>query len=126
MSYVVISHCHADHWCGNQVFESDVPILTTHATREQMPPSDRLGARAPTDPSRWSRKSKKCGSDLEIETDQRWRASHLANLYPHGPPVGRHAHLELRFPNQTFESGLVFYGASRTVELHVCRPPPHR
>jgi cyclase len=34
---VIISHSHADHWCGNQAFAPHVPIITTHTTLEEMP-----------------------------------------------------------------------------------------
>ena len=37
VSTVIISHCHADHWGGNQVFDPETSIITTHTIREQMP-----------------------------------------------------------------------------------------
>ena len=37
---VIISYAHADHWCGNRVFDPRTPIISSHGIREEMPASD--------------------------------------------------------------------------------------
>lgn len=121
-SYVIISHCHSDHWCGNQVFDSGVPIITTHAIYQEMPASIAWIKELQQNPSELEHSIHQLRQDLEIETDDCWRASHLANLTRMGHLLAAIPTLELRFPNQTFEGELVFYGASRTAELHTVAP----
>jgi glyoxylase-like metal-dependent hydrolase (beta-lactamase superfamily II) len=75
VSHVVISHHHADHWCGNQVFGSQVPILATRTTREQMPPSAGWLQELQTDPALLEQEIQGMREHLESETDPRWRDS---------------------------------------------------
>jgi glyoxylase-like metal-dependent hydrolase (beta-lactamase superfamily II) len=116
-SCVIISHCHADHWCGNQVFDPGVPIITTHATYQEMPASIAWVKALQQNPSELEQNVQKVRKDLEAEIDECWRASYQANLTRLGHLSTAIPTLELRFPNQTFEGKVIFYGTSRTVEL---------
>jgi cyclase len=117
VSYVVISHAHSDHWCGNQAFEAQTSIITTHAIREAMPEAAEWLEHLRANPSEWEEEMRKERERLQTEGDSRWRASLEAS-------IARMSHLhkalptlEFRLPEQTFDGKLVFHGTWRTAEL---------
>jgi glyoxylase-like metal-dependent hydrolase (beta-lactamase superfamily II) len=116
-SYVIISHAHADHWCGNQVFDRRLPIITSHGTREEMPAA-----------TGWLRELKEAPSELEdaireeqerlkTETDPRWIASLELSLRGMGQRLETLPFLELWLPTQTFSGELAFHGTQRRAAL---------
>jgi len=116
-TYVINSHAHSDHWCGNQVFASHAPIIATHQTREMIPMMMEYMKQLKEDPSELKKELQEDEGRLETETDARRRKALEAS-------IGRGCHvlaslpaLEFRLPNQTFEGQLVFYGAQRRAEL---------
>jgi glyoxylase-like metal-dependent hydrolase (beta-lactamase superfamily II) len=122
VSMVVISHAHADHWCGNQVFDARVPILTTHAIRQEMPPSIAWLEELKADPGLLEGHIREERENLAKETDERRRASHQAFLARAAHRQAALPILEFRFPEITFEGQLTFHGARRTAELHSVAP----
>ena len=74
-TYVIISHAHADHWCGNQAFGPEMPIITTHATREEMPKAIGWLLELQNDPALLEQDILESRERLESERDPRWRES---------------------------------------------------
>jgi len=116
-TYVINSHAHSDHWCGNQVFASHAPIIATHQTREMIPMMMEYMKQLKEDPSELKKELQEDEGRLETETDARRRKALEAS-------IGRGCHvlaslpaLEFRLPNQTFEGKLVFHGPQRRAEL---------
>ena len=117
VSYLIISHCHADHWGGNQAFAPETSIITTHAIREEMPDAIGWLIELKENPSELEQAIQESRDRLETETDERQRASLKASIsrmtgWQEGLPT-----LELRYPEQTFSGKLVFSGTQRTAEL---------
>jgi cyclase len=69
---VIISHAHADHWCGNQVFGPQVPIITSHTIREEMPTAIGWLQELKENPVEVEQAIKETRERLEIEPDERW------------------------------------------------------
>jgi cyclase len=122
VSYVVISHQHADHWCGNQAFAPNVPILATRITREQMPPSAGWLQELQTDPALLEQEIEETRERLDSETDPRWRNALETSIRRLGLLREVLPTLEFRYPNLTFEKRLTFEGTRRRAELHVVKP----
>lgn len=122
VSYVVISHHHADHWCGNQVFDPQVPILSSRITREEMPPSSGWLQELQTDPALLEKEIQGTRERLESETDPRWRDSLELSIRRMGFLQQALPTMEFRYPNLTFEKCLAFEGTRRRAELHVVEP----
>jgi glyoxylase-like metal-dependent hydrolase (beta-lactamase superfamily II) len=117
VSYLIISHCHADHWSGNQSFAPETSIITTHAIREEMPDAIGWLVELKENPSELEEAIQETRERLEIETDEQQRASLEASIrrmtgWQEGLPG-----LEVRYPDQTFSGKLVFHGTKRTAEL---------
>jgi glyoxylase-like metal-dependent hydrolase (beta-lactamase superfamily II) len=119
---VIISHCHADHWCGNQVFEPQTPIMTTHAIREEMPAAIGWLKEFKKDPVMLEQALQEDQELYEKEADPRWRASREASMARTRHLLAALPTLEFRFPDLTFDGELVFYGTRRTVEVHSVAP----
>ncbi len=116
-NYVVISHAHPDHWMGNQVFADHASIIATHAIRAQMLPFVQEIQSLKADPSALVNAIRENRERLEAEPDERKRASLRVALARSQHDLDALASLELRFPDQTFESRLVFHGTCRVAEL---------
>jgi cyclase len=116
-AYVINSHNHADHWFGNQAFSAQASIISTHKTRDLMPVYLEELKTLKQNPSELSASLEENLRLLEGETDPKKRApieGYVARL--------RHSLetlpiLELKLPNQTFESKMVFYGSRRSADL---------
>ena len=116
-SYVINSHAHSDHWCGNQAFASHAPIIATHQTREMIPMMMDYLKQLKDDPSELEKELQEDEERLKTETDPRQLKALEASI-----AKGRHVlaslpTLEFRLPNQTFEGNLVFHGTLRRAEL---------
>lgn len=116
-AYVVNSHHHADHWFGNQVFAGHATIISTHKTRDLMPICLEELKTLKQNPSELSASIEENLQLLEAENNPKKRTAiegHVARL--------RHSleslpTLNLKLPNQTFESKIVFYGSQRSADL---------
>ena len=116
-TWVIISHAHGDHWCGNQAFDPSVPIITTHTTREEMPAATGWLMELKENPSELEQEIEEDRKRLTAEADPRVRASLQAAITRMGSLLRKLPTLELRFPDLTFAGRLVFHGTRRTVEL---------
>ena len=115
-TYVINSHAHSDHWCGNQVF-SQATIIATHKTRDIMPEAIDYLKQFKKDPSALEKEIQQDQERLETEPDPRWRTSLEVSIASRHRLLGLLPTLDFRFPNQTFEGKLVFHGTQRMVEL---------
>lgn len=116
-TYVIISHMHADHWCGNQVFGPQVPIIATRTTRADMPGGIEWLRQIKNDLAGLERDIEEEKENLKAETDPEKRAILEGYITRMKSWLVKLPDLEIRLPNQTFEGTLVFHGARRTAEL---------
>jgi cyclase len=115
ITHVINSHEHNDHIRGNQVFDSNVDIVSTGLTREAI---------ARNEPETIESEKKTilkeiiaAQSKLDAEKDPK-RRRELALLISYMQGVSKsHSELKTRLPNITFEHKLTIRGAKRTVEL---------
>jgi cyclase len=114
---VIISHAHADHWCGNQVFGPQVPIITSHTIREEMPTAIGWLQELKENPVEVEQAIKETRERLEIEPDERWCISLELSITRMERWLDVLPDLEFRFPDLTFTGKLLFHGAQRTAEL---------
>jgi len=114
---VIISHAHADHWCGNQIFAPQVPIITSHAIREGMPDAIAWLQKLKEHPTEIEQAIEEDQALLAEETDPHKRTALERSIMRMGRWLEELPDLELRFPNQTFGGRLVFHGLQRRAEL---------
>jgi glyoxylase-like metal-dependent hydrolase (beta-lactamase superfamily II) len=114
---VIISHVHADHWCGNQVFAPQVPIITSHAIREGMPEAMGWLVELKDNSAELQNAIQEEQEHLESERDPRKRVALERSIKRMGLRLETLPDLELHYPTQTFGDRLVFHGAQRRVEL---------
>ncbi len=119
---VIISHSHADHWCGDQVFAPHVPVITTHTTLEAMPQAIGWVEELKETPAELEQAIEETRDSLESETDPRRRASLERSITRMGHTLATLSTLEPRLPNLTFRARLVFKGTQRTAELREVAP----
>ena len=117
VSYLIISHCHADHWGGNQAFAHETSIITTHAIREEMPEAIGWMIELKENPSELEEAIQESREHLGSETDERQRSSLEASIRRMTGWQEMLPTLELRYPDQTFGGRLVFYGTQRKAVL---------
>ena len=117
VSYLIISHCHADHWGGNQVFAPETAIITTHTIREEMPEAIGWMIELKENPSELEEAIKETREGLETEEDEHKRTSLKASIARMTGWQEILPGFELRYPEQTFSGKLVFHGAQRRAEL---------
>jgi len=115
ITHVVNSHEHNDHIRGNQVFGSDVDIISTVKTREAI---------ARNEPENIKSEKKTilkeiidAQSKLDAEKDPK-RRRELATLISYMQGVSKsHCELKTKLPNITFEHELAIHGTDRTIKL---------
>jgi glyoxylase-like metal-dependent hydrolase (beta-lactamase superfamily II) len=115
ITHVINSHEHSDHIRGNQVFDSNVDIVSTALTREAI-------ARNDPENIKWEKEMipkeiLDAQSKLDVEKDPK-RRRELAFMLSEMQGISKsHCELKTRLPNITFENKLVIHGTKRTVEL---------
>jgi glyoxylase-like metal-dependent hydrolase (beta-lactamase superfamily II) len=114
---IIISHAHDDHWLGNQVFAEHIPIISTHKTRAEMSERAEDIKDLQENPSELEEEIQEFKARLETETDDRMRASINNSILRYRYALEMLPTLELIFPNQTFDSQLIFHGSQRSAEL---------
>jgi glyoxylase-like metal-dependent hydrolase (beta-lactamase superfamily II) len=117
VSYLIISHCHADHWGGNQAFAPETSVITTHAIREEMPEAIGWLVELKENPSELEEAIRETREHLDAETDEQQRTSLEASIRRMTGWLEGLPSLEVRYPDQTFSGKLVFHGTKRTAEL---------
>jgi len=117
VTYLIISHCHADHWGGTQAFAPETAIITTHAIRQEMPDAMGWMIDLKENPTELEQAIQEDQERLETETDERQRASLAASIARMTGWQEILPTFDPRYPEQTFSGKLVFYGTRRWVEL---------
>jgi glyoxylase-like metal-dependent hydrolase (beta-lactamase superfamily II) len=115
ITLVVNSHGHNDHIRGNQVFGTDIDIISTSKTREAIARNEpeEIKSEKETIP----KEIIDAQSKLDVEKDPKRRRD-LAALVVYLQAVSKsHSELKTRLPNITFEHKLTMHGTKRTVEL---------
>jgi glyoxylase-like metal-dependent hydrolase (beta-lactamase superfamily II) len=116
-TYVIISHVHADHWCGNQAFAPQVPIITSHAISEGMPDAIGWLLELKDNPAELQSAIQEEQELLEGERDPHKRAALDRSIKRMGLRLETLPDLELHYPTLTFGDRLVFHGSQRRAEL---------
>ena len=116
-NYVVISHSHADHWMGNQVFADHATILASRQTTDAM-----------IEWSKYFNEHKRNLPELKAgikETEERLAKAKDPRLKAHlswSLEIEQHeyknlADTNLHLPNQSFDSKLDIYGTDALVKI---------
>jgi glyoxylase-like metal-dependent hydrolase (beta-lactamase superfamily II) len=115
ITHIVNSHEHNDHIRGNQVFESDVDIITTVLAREAIARNEPENIKL--EKKTIHKEIRGAQSELDAEKDPK-RRRELALLISYMEGVSRsHCELKTRLPNITFEHDLTIHGTERTIQL---------
>jgi len=115
ITHIGNSHEHNDHSRGNQVFGSDVDIISTVLTREAIARNEPESIKSEKETI--SKEIIDAQSKLDAERDPK-RRRELALLISYMEGVSKsHCELKTRLPNITFEHKLMIHGTKRTVEL---------
>jgi len=115
ITHVVNSHEHNDHIRGNQVFGSDVDIVSTVLTRETIARNEPENIKLEKEAI--PKEIINAQSRLSAEEDPK-RRRELAVLISYMQGMCKsYCELKTRLPNITFEHDLTIHGAKRTVQL---------
>jgi len=115
ITHIINSHEHNDHIRGNQVFGSDVDIISTVLTREAIARNEPENIKS--EKKTILKEIMDAQSKLDAEKDPK-RRRELAFLICEMQGVSKsHCELKTRLPNITFEHKLIIHGTERTVEL---------
>jgi glyoxylase-like metal-dependent hydrolase (beta-lactamase superfamily II) len=115
VTHVINSHEHNDHIRGNQVFGSDVDMISTVLTREAIARNEPKSIKLEKETIH--EEIIAAQSKLDAEENPK-RRRELAFLISHMEGVSKsHYELKTRLPNITFEHKLTIHGTKRTVEL---------
>jgi cyclase len=115
ITHIINSHEHNDHIRGNQVFGSDIDIISTVLTREAIARNEPKSIKS--EKKTILKEISDAQSKLDAEKDPK-RRRELAFLICEMQGVSKsHRELKTRLPNITFEHKLIIHGTERTVEL---------
>jgi cyclase len=115
ITHVVNSHGHNNHIRGNQVFGSDVDIISTVLTREAIVRNEpeEIKSERETIP----KEIIEAQSKLDAEKDPKRRRELASSIVYLQAMIKSHSELKTKLPNITFEHKLTIHGTKRTVEL---------
>jgi cyclase len=115
ISHVINSHEHNDHIRGNQVFDSNVDIISTALTRDAIARDEPKNIKSEKEAV--PKEIASMQSKLDIEKDPKRRRELAFSIQQMQGANKSYSELETRLPNITFENKLVIHGTNRTVEL---------
>jgi cyclase len=116
-TWVINSHAHSDHVCGNQVFSAQIPILSTLSTRQAIPGMTAYLMELKANPANLEKELQADLSRLEKETDPDQCARLSTAVSRQRFSLASLAILDIRLPDTTFENEIVFSGQKRTAIL---------
>jgi cyclase len=115
ITHVINSHEHNDHIRGNQVFDSEVDIISTALTREAIARNEPRNIKS--EKKTILKEISNAQSKLNAEKDPK-RRRELSLLISVMQGVSEsHPELKTRLPNITFKHELTIHGTERTIEL---------
>ena len=110
VQYVINSHRHSDHIRGNQVFRQ-AKIVSTAKTREWLALKGQEDIRLDAEEATRELRALETGQNATMQDEiDLWRGCYRGVL--ESIPT-----LELKLPNLTFDTRMIFHGASRTAEI---------
>ncbi len=115
ITHVINSHEHNDHIRGNQVFGSDVDILSTAVTREAIARNEPQNIK--TERRTIPEEIINMQAILDVEKDLKRRRALAFSICVMQGARKSYSELKTRLPNITFEHKLTIHGTKRTVEL---------
>ena len=115
ITHVINSHEHNDHIRGNQVFGSDVDILSTTFTREAIERNEPVNIKSEKENIQEAIAAAQ--SKLDAEKDTKCRRELAFSICSMQGASKSYCELMTRLPNITFDDKFVLHGTGRTVEL---------
>ena len=116
-SWVVFTHCHADHLLGNQAFPAATPLVATHAMLPLVEEWMEGYQEAIDDPSGFEEQIAEFAAGVEAEQDPAKRKGMEVNLARYRALLAELGTMRLIPPNMLFEGTLRLSGSKRNVEL---------
>jgi glyoxylase-like metal-dependent hydrolase (beta-lactamase superfamily II) len=115
-SAVIISHFHADHWGGLQVF-ADCPTYTTEAARQTMLGLVKEMIQDKLDPSEMQKNLEESEARLAAESDLQKQRALKISIARQKYDLQTLPTLEPTIPDRTFDGKIIFHGIARSAEL---------
>lgn len=112
---VINSHYHNDHFWGNQVFSSDVDIISSTKTRELIATEGPLEAQGYRDIAQ--KRLEALEAQYAEASDETTRANIRFFIVEYQAVLAILPELQLRLPNLTFTDELTFSGSKRSAKL---------
>jgi len=116
-NYVVISHSHADHWMGNQVFADQATILASRHTTDAMVEWSAYFKDRKDNPEKVKANIQETELCLAKAKDPRLQRHLSWSLTIERHEYQNLAATNLHFPNQSFDSKLDIYGTDALVKI---------
>jgi len=115
ITHIVNSHEHNDHIRGNQVFDSDVDIISTELTREAIARNEPKEIK--TEKEMIPKALIEARNKLESEKDPKRRRDLTSLVYYLKAINDSHSELKTRLPNITFSHKFTIHGEKRDIDL---------
>jgi cyclase len=115
ITHIINSHEHNDHIRGNQVFGSDIDIISTVLTREAIARNEPENIKS--EKKTILKEISDAQSKLDAEKDPKRRRELAFSICEMQGASRSYSELRTRLPNITFEHKLIIHGTKRTVEL---------
>ncbi len=115
LALAINSHWHADHVLGNTALPRSVAVIATSRTRELM--AERIPGTINSLRENLPLRLQELEAQLQAEQDADQRHAIGQSIDIYRMALDDLPRLDLRLPNSTFESRLVFHGPARTAEL---------
>ena len=115
ITHIINSHEHNDHIRGNQVFGSDIDIISTVLTREAIARNEPKSIKS--EKKTILKEISDAQSKLDAEKDPKRRRELAFSICEMQGASRSYSELRTRLPNITFEHKLIIHGTKRTVEL---------